>query len=129
MGKRTGVTGFIVSGSSAMSAHISQDASGAYIACDAAGVEISAFDPSDFGDIWITQRAITSACIAAGVQTNPRVVPLAKIKAFLLKDKRAARYTTTEFVKKMDPRRAGAILAGLNARYTVATKTETTAAA
>jgi hypothetical protein len=112
-----------------MSAHVAQDASGAFIVCDASGVVIDPFDPSDFGDQWITQRAITSACVAAGEKVNPRLVEFSKIRAFLLKDKRAARYSTTEFVKKMDPRRAGQILAGLNARYTVATKAEPKTAA
>ena len=127
MGKRTGVTGYIVTGSSAMSAHIAQDASGAFVAQDAAGVELSSFDPSDFGEVWITQRAITSAMIASGVKGSARVVDLPSIKAALLKDRRAARYTTAEFVAKMDPRRAGQIIAGLNARYTVATETKKTA--
>lgn len=107
----TGVTGFVIEGNYGRSVTI-YDTDEGFVAVDRVSLLPDGnFDP--FLSQWITQRAVSSAAIRAGLKDKLSLVRLDKISAELRKDKRAVIYTTEEFVKKMDPKRAANILAGL----------------
>ena len=119
MGKTTGVTGFVLDGNYGRAATILEVSPGEFKACDrTSGVELSSLDP--FLTQWLSQRAMSSALIRAGIKDALALVRLDKIVPQLKQDKRAVVYTTEEFVRKMDPRRADDILASLGGTQQVA---------
>ncbi len=110
----TGVTGMLIEGNYARAVTIYDTDTGFVVIDRSSGTPAPGFDP--MLSQWLTQRAVSSAAAKLGTNQKLSLIRLTKdLVAKLKEDPKVAVFTTEQFVRKMDPKRADTILMGLSA--------------
>ncbi len=109
----TGVVGYVLEGAYVRAAQVIEVAKGEFRAIDRSSrLEVPDFDPMLAR--WLNQRWLASALARLGKPTKANLVRLTpELVAELKKDSRGGTYSTEEFIRKMDAKRADTIIAGL----------------